>query len=267
MGGSGGQGGRGGTGGSGGNAAKKRRLATETPQQRIARCEKRTKKNGDILSAQEATQRLNRVIYGTDEAEESALVEEKVELDLFLAAVVKAGGALSQQGKFLAVQSQFSMVGAVDIGNETDNRSIRKLHKDIESECAAIPLLRIQLTSLVPRSAAHVHKLETHAQRTLMMMTSYDPDSNVIQCYNASALPADGWSQLKPSLILAGGYKVLVITMTVYKGNLGVEAQPSLARNDFVFGPDGFKVSWLCTPIAMWVAHPEQGGCRCTVIN
>ena len=137
---------------------------------------------------------------------------------------------------------------------------------DIESECAAIPLLRIQLTSLVPRSAAHVHKLETHAQRTLMMMTSYDPDSNVIQCYNASALPADGWSQLRPSLILAGGYKVLVTTMTVYKGNLGVEAQPSLARNDFVFGPDGFKVSWLCTPIAMWVAYPEQGGCRCTVI-
>jgi len=98
----------GGSGGSGGNAARKRREATETPQQRIARCEKRNKMNRTILSVQEATQRLNRVIYGSNAAEESALVQEKVELELFFGALIKAGGVLGQQGKLLAVQNQWS---------------------------------------------------------------------------------------------------------------------------------------------------------------
>ena len=144
---------------------------------------------------------------------------------------------------------------------------MRKLHKDFERECAVTPVLRIQLTNKVPVSAPHAHKLETLAQRTLMTNTSYNPDSNVVQFYNASALPVDGWSVLRPSLILADGDRVLVTTITVYKGNLGVVAQPSPARNDFVFGPQRFKVSWLCTPIVMRVAYSEHGGCRCTVIN
>jgi len=257
----------GGSGGNGGNAARKRKITTETPQQQTVRCEKRNKRRRTILGVQGATQRLNHVIYGTDVAEESALVQEKGELDLFFGAVVKAGGVLGQQGKILAVQNQYAKVGAVEIRCETDNNEMRILHKNVVRECAVIPLFRIQLTNKVPVSASHAHKLETHAQRTLMMKTSFDPDSNVIQFYNASALPVDGWSVLKPSLILADGDSVLVTTMTVYKGNPGAVAQPSPARNDFVFGPESFKVSWLCTPIVMWVAYPEQGGCRCTVIN
>ena len=138
----------GGSGGSGGNAARKRREATETPQQRIARCEKRNKMNRTILSVQEATQRLNRVIYGSDAAEESALVQEKVELELFFGALIKAGGVLGQQGKLLAVQSQWSKVGAADIRIETDNDSMRKFHKDFVRECAVSLCFSLSSSSL-----------------------------------------------------------------------------------------------------------------------
>ena len=112
MGGTGGKGGKGGSGGKwgngGGNAARKRKMASETPQQQTARCEKRSERCRAILGVQGATQRLNHVIYGTPEAEESALAQEKGELDSFCDAVVKAGGVLGQQGKLLAVQNQWS---------------------------------------------------------------------------------------------------------------------------------------------------------------
>ena len=180
------------------------------------------------------------------------MVDEKFELDLFFAALVKAGGVLGQQGKIVAVQNQYSQVGKVEILDETDSTTMRNLHKGVVRECAVIPLCRIQLTNKVPVSASHAHKLETHAQRCLMLLTSYDRLSNVIQLYNASALPVDGWSVLKSGLILADGDRVLVTTITVYKGNPAVAAQPSTARSDNVFGPDRFKVSWMeCTWMQM----------------
>ena len=200
-------------GGSG--AARKRKITTETPQQQTVRCEKRNKRRRTILGVQGATQRLNHVIYGTDVAEESAWVQQKDELDLFFGAVVKAGGVLGQQGKFLAVQNQYARVGAVEIRRETDNTDMRNLHKEVVCECAAKALARIQLTNKHSVSASHAHKLETHTQRTFMVKTSFNRDSNVILLHNASVLPVDGWSVLNPSLILADGDRVVVTTMTV----------------------------------------------------
>ena len=152
----------------------------------------------------------------------------------------------------MSVQNQYAQIGSVEILAESDNTKMRKLREGVVRECAVIPLLQIRLTNKDPVSASHAHELETHAQRCLMLMTSYDPHSNVIQLYNASALPVNGWSRLKPGLILTDGDRVLVTTITVYKGNPGVAAQPSPARSDSVFGPDRFKVSWMeCTWMQM----------------
>jgi len=250
MGGTGGK--KGGSGGQGGSAAKKRSRETETPAQKTARCDKRSATRRALLSSQGATHRLNRIIHGTDEAEESAKVDEKRELDMFFGALVKACGVLGQQGKMVAVQAQYAQVGKVEIQHETDKSEMRNMHKGVELECAATPLCRVQLTNKVPVSASHAHELETHAQRCLMLLTSFDPNSNVVQLYNASALPVDGWSVLRTAYILAGGDRVLVITITLYKGNPGVAAQLSPARSDNVFGPGHFKVSWMeCTWMQM----------------
>jgi len=191
---------------------------------------------------------LNRIIHGTDEAGESAMVDKKCELDLFYSALVKTSGVLAQQGKIVSVAT----VAIAEIMAETNNCKMRQMRQDVVRECAVIPLLQIRLTNKDPVSASQAHELETHAQRRLMQLTSFDPRSNVIQLYNASALPVDGWSRLKSSLVLTDGDRVLVTTITVYKGNPAVAAQPSTARSDNVFGPDRFKVSWMeCTWMQM----------------
>jgi len=89
-------GGTGGKRGKGGNASQKRKRATETPAQEVTRREKRNERRRTLLCVQGATHRLNRVIHGTDEAEESVMVDKKCELDWFFAALVKTGGVLAQ---------------------------------------------------------------------------------------------------------------------------------------------------------------------------
>jgi len=221
-------------------------------EQKIARCDARNEKRRALFSSQEATHRLNRIIHGTDETVESVKVQQKLELDRFYGALVKACGVLGQQRKMVVAQAQYSRVGKVQIGNETRNESMSNFHKGVAVECAAIPVCSVQLTNKKPVSATHAHELETHAQRCLMLLTSFDPDSIVVQFYNASALPIDGWSVLQTSDILASGDRVLVITITVYKCNPGVAAQLSQARSDNVFGPGHFQVSWMeCTWMQM----------------
>jgi len=224
----------------------------ETPEQKAARCEARNEKNNTALSVQQATHRLNRIIHGTDEVAESAMVDKKSELDLFYGALVKRSGVLAQQGKTVAVQTQYTQIGLAAIMAETDKTTMRQLLKGVARECALVQLFQIRLTNMDPVSAYRAHELETHAQRCLMQLTSYDPHSNVIQLYNASALPADGWSMLTNGDILAKGDRAMVTTVTVFKGNPGVAAQPSQARNDSVFGPNRFKVCWMeCTCMQM----------------
>ena len=59
-------------------------------------------------------------------------------------------------------------------------------------------------------------------------------------------------SRLDVSDILAAGDRSMVVTLTVFKTNPGVEAQPSPARSDSVFGPNRFKVCWVvCNCIHM----------------
>jgi len=102
------------------------------------------------MSAQSATHRLDRVIHGTDQAEESAMVDKKCELDLFFGALVKTSGVLAQQGKIVAVQNQYTQVGIAEILAETNNYKMRQLRQGVVRECALVPLFQIRLTNKDP---------------------------------------------------------------------------------------------------------------------
>jgi len=171
------------------------------------------------------------------------MADMKCELSLFFDALVKASAVLAQQRKIVAVQIQYTKTGLEEIMIETGSRKWRnRVELDVARECALVQLYQIRLTNLHAVSVSDAHLLETHAQRSLMLLTSYDRFSVINQLYNASALPVDGMSRLDVSDILAVGDRATVVTITILKGNPGVAAQPSPARNDFVFGPNRFKV-------------------------
>ena len=180
------------------------------------------------------------------------MVDMECELSFFFDAVHKASVVAAQQGTILAVQIQYTQTGLVEILAETGGWKWRMKLKEFAVECALIQLCQIRLTNLDPVSASDAHKLETYAQRCLMLLTSYDPCSVINQFFDVSAAAADGMSVLTVGNILGTGDRSMVVTLTMFKAKPGVNAQPSPARTDSVFGPNRFKVCWVVCNCIHW---------------
>ena len=183
---------------------------------------------------------MSELVNGVDPLAELKMTDMECELGGFFKAVQKVSIMAAQQGKILAVQTQYTQTGIVEIVKETDNTKWRRRLQDFQVEGGLRRLFQIRLTNVAPVSAQDAHKLETFAQRCLMLLTSYDGGSVINQCYNASAI--NGMSVLSAGDILATGYRSLVVTLTMFMANPGATAQPSPLRNDSVFGPNHFKV-------------------------
>jgi len=187
-----------------------------------------------------ATHLLSRLVNGVDPHAELIMTEIECELSGFFKALQKVSIMAAQQGKFLAVQAQYTRPGIAEIVRETDKTDMRRKLQDLEVEGGLRRLFQIRLTNVDPVSAQDAHKLETFAQRCLMLLTSYDGGSVIYQCYNASAV--NGMSVLSAGDILGEGDRSMVVTLTMLMANPGATAQPSPARTDSVFGPNRFKV-------------------------
>jgi len=254
----------GGTGGTGGNAARKRKRTSESQEEKEARCKARNEKEAgsskkparmiaenkrkrenhkNATSAQVTTHMLLAVLFKTL-AFAAMLAEQKMEVDTFLIAVHHASTIAADQGKVMAVQIQFARPGRQAIKAECRGTVWPGILSAFGQECGLREVCHVTFTNLRSFSASHAHQLETHAQRTMINLTSRERDGAINQFYCAGAVSAMGMSKLSLRHLVDGIPRVLVITITMWTKNMTkkndkVELPAPRAlksRTDAVFG-------------------------------
>ena len=175
------------------------------------------------------------------------LVELKLEVEKFLVAVKVASLELAAQNKVLTVQIQFVQPGHRAVQAETDGTVWRAKLSGYVQECGLIRAFQIRFTHLHSVSADHVHILETHAQKYMINLTSYDLDGKIGLFFSAAAVSPKGMSVLTVGNMVSVVPHVLVVILTVWFKNLNLKGipAPSAGRTDKVFGPNPYAVSFV----------------------
>jgi len=126
----------------------------------------------------------------------------------------------------MAVQIQFSHAGRRAIAKECRETAWPAKLADFGQECGLREVCHVTFTNLHSMTAPHAHELETHAQRTMIKLTSRDPHGALYQFYCAAAATAKGMSVLKVGLLIDGAPRVLVITVTMWTKRAKREGLP-----------------------------------------
>ena len=195
--------GGGGSGGSGGNASRKRKRETESqdektarrkvandkqaqmsPEQREAINKRSRDKYRLVISVQEAIHLLLAHLFPVSA---ELLDEQKRVIGNFLGAVNTASYIAADQSKALSMQIQFARPGMDEIMKETRATKWRNKLSAFGADFGLIQVAQCTFTNLHPNAPGHTHLLETHAQHTMIGLTSRDPESTLYQFYNASA--------------------------------------------------------------------------------
>jgi len=172
------------------------------------------------------------------------LVEQKWDIDNFLGAVDTASYIAADQSKVMSIQIQFAKPGIGEIMKETCGSKWSNKLSDFGAEFGLLQVCQCTFTNLHPNSAGHTHLLESHAQRTMIDLTSRDPESTIYQFYNASAAKPGVMSVLKATHLLDGAPRVLVITATLWAKDPSrdFEERTFDSHTDDVFGIAAFAV-------------------------
>jgi len=176
------------------------------------------------------------------------LDEQKWDIDNFLDAVNTASYIAADQSKVMSMQIQFARPGEVEIMKETRGTKWCNKLSGFGADFGLIQVCQCTFTNLHPNSPGHTHLLETHAQRTMIDLTSRDPESTLYQFYNASAAKPGGMSVLNAGRLLDGAPRVLVITATLWAKDPRRSGKGSFedcvfdSHTDDVFGIAAFAV-------------------------
>ena len=179
------------------------------------------------------------------------LVELKLEVEKFLVAVKVASLELAAQNKVLTVQIQFVQPGHRAVQAETDGTVWRAKLSGYVQECGLIRAFQIRFTHLHSVSADHAHILETHAQKYMIHLTSYDRDGSIGLFFSAAAVSPKGMSVLNIDNMIWATPHVLVVTLTVWFKDPKGTPKPSAAHTDRVFGLNPTAVCFvvcICKP-------------------
>jgi len=183
---------------------------------------------------------------GRDRDTQTAILgQHKLEIEKCIDAVKVLSQELAKQNKVATVQIQFVRPGIQEVIQETDNTQWRAILVDWAQEIGATRGSQIRLTNVHSVSADDAHELESHAQRYMIEVTSYDPDGKISLFFSAAAASPKGLSVLTVGNLVSGTPHVLVVTLTLWFKDLYFKGTPapSSARNDKVFGPHSYAVS------------------------
>ena len=114
----------------------------------------------------------------------------------------------ADQGKVLSIQIQFVQPGRRAILDESGDTIWRRKLEDFETECGLSEVCQIRFTHWQSVSTGHAHLLESHAQRYMIQLTSYDPDGVIYQFYSVAAVSTKGISVLSVGNIIHGAPRV-----------------------------------------------------------
>jgi len=152
------------------------KFAALMPEEKAARDKTRRDKRTGALCVQAVTHLMFALLFPQCEA---LLVQQKWEIDKFLDAVQAASHLAADQGKVMAIQIQFVQPDCRAIHTECRSGPWPKKLSDFGSDCGLLEVCHVTFTYLHSVSAGHAHLLETHAQRKMIQLTSYDPDGAI----------------------------------------------------------------------------------------
>ena len=213
--------------------------AARSPEEHEAELTARREQRGGALSVQSATHLLVAKLYPLDD---SILGQQN---EKFLDDVQVASQELASQNKVRTAQIQFVQPGIAEVLNETDNTVWRAQLSAWSQECGVTRRSQIRFTHVHSVSANHAHVLETHAQKYMINLTSYDLDGKIGLFFSAAAVSPKGMSVLTVGNMVSVVPHVLVVILTVWFKNLNLKGipAPSAGRTDKVFGPNPYAVS------------------------
>ena len=218
--------------------------AKRRPEEDEAKLTARREQRGGALSAQSATHLLLAKLFPLDDL---ILHHQKLEIEKFLDAVQVTSQELASQNKVVTAQIQFVQPGIAEVLNETDNTVWRAQLSAWSQECGVTRRSQIRFTHVHSVSANHAHVLETHAQKYMINLTSYDLDGKIGLFFSAAAVSPKGMSVLTVGNMVSVVPHVLVVILTVWFKNLNLKGipAPSAGRTDKVFGPNPYAVSFV----------------------